>query len=471
MNQDSFLKKYFLSFVVFFGLTLLHFSPVQTTYGIYLSIFISLISCFNSVAFFVFAVGSQMAPDPKGISLTLAQLGVICWVVTLPVNGWPGLFQKGFKVPSVLILFLCWGVFMTIFNGTWIKFIPVLTGAVYFIIAIVYANDNRYTLNQFLIVICLSSFISIVGYWLLRFGLPVELIQYEGDAVRNVERIGSGKGDANMVGTMLPIGILGYLFATATYLAGKTSEKIRQIPKNGIFKTLISVVVIFIIGMPPLISTASRSALVTTGIGFAAMLVFLYISAQKEVVLVIKSRIRAVLVLIIIMLTVTITYITTNMDYNRYLIAMERINDKESRMSSSGGLVGGRSSIWLSHIKIIAEYPLSGSPKEATWLFSSYGRGKFGDFVAHNTYIEMGSLAGLPESIMFIMFCFFPFIKRYRIFFHPDYLAYSLVGILIFVSFMSFSAQSWKVFWIFMALVWLIYFRSEKQILLQDKSL
>jgi hypothetical protein len=175
--------------------------------------------------------------------------------------------------------------------------------------------------------------------------------------------------------------------------------------------------------------------------------------------------------LVIIMLTITITYITTNFDFNRYLIAMERINDKESRMSSSGSMVGGRSSIWLSHLKIIAEYPLSGSPKNATWLFSSYGRGKFGDFVAHNTYIEMGSLAGLPESIMFIMFCFYPFIKRYKIFLHPDFLAYTLVGILIFVSFMSFSAQSWKVFWIFMALVWLIYFRTEKLVQTQGRLL
>jgi O-antigen ligase len=143
---------------------------------------------------------------------------------------------------------------------------------------------------------------------------------------------------------------------------------------------------------------------------------------------------------------------------------MERINDKESGMSIHGSMVGGRSSIWLSHLKIIAEYPLSGSPKEATWLFSSYGRGKFGEFVAHNTYIEVGSLAGLPESILFILFCFAPFILKYKIFFHPDYLAYTLVGILIFVSFMSFSAQSWKVFWIFMALVWLIYFRTANQV-------
>lgn len=471
MIQESFFRKYYLSFFVFIGLTLLHFSPVQNTYGAYLSILISLVSCFNSAAFFVFAVGSQMAPDPKGISLTLAQLGVVCWVVTLPVNGWPALVQKGFKIPAVLVIFLCWGILMTVFNGTWIKFIPVLTGAFFFIIAIVYANDGRYTLNEFLIIICLSSFISIVGYWFLRLGLPVELIQYEGDSVRNVERIGSGKGDANMVGIMLPIGILGYLFSSATSLAGKNTGYMRQIPTGGMVRMFVIVVLIFVIGMPPLISTASRSALITSAIGFLSMLVFLFISANKENIPVFKSKIRMVFMLVIIMLTITITYITTNFDFNRYLIAMERINDKESRMSSSGSMVGGRSSIWLSHLKIIAEYPLSGSPKNATWLFSSYGRGKFGDFVAHNTYIEMGSLAGLPESIMFIMFCFYPFIKRYKIFLHPDFLAYTLVGILIFVSFMSFSAQSWKVFWIFMALVWLIYFRTEKLVQTQGRLL
>ena len=471
MNQASFLKKYFLAIVVFSGLTMLHFSPVQTTYGVYLSIFLALVSCFNSVAFFVFAVGSQMAPDPKGISLTLAQLGVICWIVTLPVNGWPALVQKGFKIPAVLILFLLWGILMTIFNGTWIKFIPVLTGAFFFIIAIVYANDDRYTLNNYLIVICLSSFISIVGYWFLRVGLPVELIQYEGDAVRNVERIGSGKGDANMVGIMLPIGVIGYLFSSATNLSGKNSLDLQKPPGRGLLGTLISVIVVFFIGMPPLISTASRSALITTAIGFAAMVVFLFISARQETFVVLKSRIRAVLTLILIMLITTITYITTNVNFNRYLVAMERISDKESSMSTNGSMVGGRSSIWLSHLKIIAEYPLSGSPKEATWLFSSYGRGKFGEFVAHNTYIEVGSLAGLPESILFILFCFYPFFKRYRIFFHPDYLAYTLVGIVIFVSFMSFSAQSWKVFWIFMALVWLIYFRSEQQVTMDGNEI
>lgn len=471
MIQESFFRKYYLSIFVFTGLTLLHFSPVQTTYGAYLSILISLVSCFNAAAFFVFAVGSQMAPDPKGISFTLAQLGVVCWVVTLPVNGWPALVQKGFKIPSVLIIFLGWGILMTVFNGTWIRYIPVVTGAVFFILAIVYANDNRYTLNELLIVLCLSSFISIVGYWFQRIGLPVELIQYESDAVRNVERIGSGKGDANMVGTMLPIAILGYMFSTATYLAGKHTGYIRQLPKSGLPRTLLSVIVVFLIGIPPLISTASRSALITSAIGFASMLVFLFISAQKETILVFKSRIRSVFFLVIVMLTISITYITTNFDFNRYLIAMERINEKESRMSTSGSMVGGRSSIWLSHLKIIAEYPISGSPKEATWVFSSYGRGKYGEFVAHNTYIEMGSLAGLPESIMFIMFCFYPFIKRSRIFLHPDFLAYTLVGILIFVSFMSFSAQSWKVFWIFMALVWLIYFRTEKFAQVQGRSL
>ncbi len=464
MYQSSFIKKYFLAVTVFTGLTLLHFSPVQTSYGVYLSIFISIISCFNSAAFFVFAVGSQMAPDPKGISLSLAQLGVICWFVTLPLNGWPGLAQKGFRIPSVLLLFLGWGVLMTVFNGTWIKYIPILTGAFFFIIAIVYANDNRYSLNELLIVICLSSFISIVGYWFLRLGLPVELIQYEGDAVRNVERIGSGKGDANMVGIMLPIGVIGFLFAKATSLASKNTGFKGQPQQVGIISALISVVIVFIIGLPPLISTASRSALITSVAGFVAMLVFLFISASKEVLFPLKMKIRAVSFLIVIMLSAAVIYIGTNVNFNRYLIAMERINDKESGMSIHGSMVGGRSSIWLSHLKIIAEYPLSGSPKEATWLFSSYGRGKFGEFVAHNTYIEVGSLAGLPESILFILFCFAPFILKYKTFFHPDYLAYTLVGILIFVSFMSFSAQSWKVFWIFMALVWLIYFRTENKV-------
>ncbi|HNY01144.1 MAG TPA: O-antigen ligase family protein [Bacteroidales bacterium] len=462
MFSVIFSRKYFLSFVVFVGLILLHFSPVQKSFGAVLSVLMALLASFNPAAFFVFAVGSQIAPDPKDISMTLAQLGVVCWLITLPVNRWPLLARDGFKLPTVLILFIFWGIAMTVLNGTWEYFIPLLTGIFYFIIAIVYANDRRYSQYELLMVVCLTSFISIIGYWLPKIGLPVELIEYESDAFRNVERIGSGKGDANMVGIMLPIAVIGFLFTLITYNfqdAGDTESEHK--PGVGVFTTLGLICFIFVAGIPPLLSTASRTALVTSVFGFLVMLFFLFMTAKKSQFSAFKRKTYVTLLFILITLVLSSVYIYTNNEFNRYIIAMERINSKENESLIGNNRFGGRSPVWQSHLKIIADYPLSGSPREATWVFASHGRGKFGSFVAHNTYIEMGSLAGLPSAFLFIIFCFYPFFKRFRIFFHGNYLAFPLVGILIFTSFLSFSAQSWKVFWVFMALVWMIYYQTD----------
>lgn len=92
----------------------------------------------------------------------------------------------------------------------------------------------------FLLAIIAGMSIGLVGYWGLKFGLPVNATVYEATDLR-LERVGGGRGDANSVGLNLPVAMWCFL---GLFLLDESKFRIIHM-KQYAFQLIIVLLVIF----------------------------------------------------------------------------------------------------------------------------------------------------------------------------------------------------------------------------------
>ena len=62
-------------------------TPILMSLGIPLAVLAAIVAVFDPYAAFLYVAASQIAPDAPNFPLTLAQLFIVAWIVTLPFNG------------------------------------------------------------------------------------------------------------------------------------------------------------------------------------------------------------------------------------------------------------------------------------------------------------------------------------------------------------------------------------------------
>ena len=73
--------------VVLLGLVALHYPPLLVTLGLPIVVIITAVAVFNPYAARLLIADSQLAPDPPRAPFKFAQLFVVFWLITLPING------------------------------------------------------------------------------------------------------------------------------------------------------------------------------------------------------------------------------------------------------------------------------------------------------------------------------------------------------------------------------------------------
>jgi O-antigen ligase len=305
-----------------------------------------------------------------------------------------------------------------------------------------YAEIHRGTTNGLVAGILAGAAIAAMGYWGSRLGVPVVLLVIE-DAVRGVTRLGVGRGDVNTTGVNLPI----VLWGTTALLLARAGRG------RGAWVSVALVAAAFITVVPAALATGSRTSVYQLLIGAllaAALngLTFARSSAGR----------RTAKLAVVAGIAGAVGLMTTDIGGHatEYLSGIFRASRTQAT-SDRFDAFAGRGGVWGTHLGIIAEYPLTGIPSGDAWDFGEFGTaevGRSGVFGrAHNTFIEFGSLAGVPALILCLYTVFAPLYRVRSAFMSPSEQPILIVYLLAIVGMLGLSIASWKTFWALVALV------------------
>jgi len=425
----------------------LNIQPINERIGLYLAVIAALISAFNGVAFFAFVAASQVVSDPLTVPVTLMQAGTVAWVITLPVNGWlRGSRAAGryWIATGPLVVFI--SAILAI-NGTLSLFAYDLVSAVLVGgIAAGYAvKDGQGRLRYLLGGAIAGMFLACMGFWGTKMGLPVTAVEIE-DATREFTRVGIGKGDVNTTGLNLPLALWGAI----ALAIGSGTERVHR--RHAVTFILVPLVA-FALLLPAILATGSRMAIYQV-FGGAAFVLCVAASARKS------SGLRRAVASVAVVACVSGAMALMSPigdELQGYLAAIAKANTVQAASYRSNVAIAGRANAWGTHLRIIVEYPLSGIPAGTTWDFGEYGTavvGRYGTVgLAHNTVLQVASLAGLPAMLLFIyVMCAPVWRTRSHIGDEMSYPILIVYGLAV-LGMLGLSIGGWKTFWILLALV------------------
>ncbi len=433
---------------VLFLFSLLNFEWMNEVVGVPLVAVGSLLAAMSPEAFCVGLAASQNVADPVGSPLTVAQALFAGWAVTLPWNGWLPLRRAALRFGLWWLPLSAWVCAVGLVNGTFdLLGNTLVLGLAFGVVTSGYVARRPGGERGLMLALLLGALLSALGYWGKRADLPVIAGIYEADQSRQVDRVGSGRGDANTVGATLPLA-----FAGLGLLALEHGMRAR----DGRVATgaLAVVIAVALLTVPPTLATASRTGLYALAAGFGSWAVVSSLPQGLRLRPPETSRGWYVAGLLALAggLTVAVLLIPELPDYVEGAL---RQNAFQSQQTGSPAVIAGRSDAWLTHLRLIARHPIAGIGRGETWDFGEYGVTTVGESgiygAAHNTILEFGSLAGVPGVLLFIATlaalshrCW---VRR------PDLRSALLVtGVITLAAMSGLSIPGWKVFWGFAAL-------------------
>ena len=394
---------------------------------------------------FFYTAAAQIAADPARLPLTLTQLSVLVWVATLPWNGCRALLQRMWPYWRLLLPFLVWFYAVYLINRSEFP-TPMFYAAVVGSISYIYAQKDKRRPYLLLLSLLWGLGYAAVGYWGRRLQLPV-LSRTYADVLATVlvVRVGSGRGDANMVGLSLAVFMTGCLALSAF----AWTEFPPRLPRA---LAILSGPASVCIGLPPLLATVSRGGVYAFVLSLLVLLGCLLVPRWNP-----RLKRRPVGACACAFAALLATSDTArSMVMNAYQSIRLR-NLANSQFYGSSSVVAGREQMWKIHWRLLLDHPLFG-----------VGRGEFVDFghfgsaivgvdgtwgAAHNVFLEVGSSVGLPGLVLFlIIFLRTPWnlYRTHRGRFSAPFL---LVNLSVLLLFMSLSVGNWKFYWALLALM------------------
>ena len=443
------IKEYKYPIICFIGIALMHLTVLNGSIGYPILAIVLVLSSIDMLAFIVTGVGAQLLTYPLGLPIQMAQLQVFVFVFFMLFN--PGKYSFSKDVFSMKLLFFgVFGFIITMFNDTVDLYIPILTGLLYLIVISVQLQKTKYSTTTILTTFVLSTFLAGIGFWTSVMGIDTVSEFYEGNELRDVIRMGSGNVDANSVGITIPIGVLGLNAILITH---------QSFIRNKI-KLFLVVVSVFLFGIPVILSTGSRTSLIVLVLGFLILLVGGYIINKQTKIDKSKKSISWKMYLFIGFLG--LVAVTETPQAQKVLQGLQNVNSFEEKQYSSG-VASGRSSLWIDFAKIVLDHPLFGCPSDLRFYISEVGWIYYGTYQAHNTYIEIASLLGLPLTVVFFTFFLKPLLSVKKKYLISEVFPIYVISFVFLVSFFAFSAHSWKTFYIFLGILAMIDKRNNKK--------
>lgn len=441
------IKEYKYPIICFIGIALLHLSALSGGIGYVILALVLVLSSINTLAFIVTGVGAQLLTYPLGLPIQFAQLQVFAFMFFMLFNWEKYAFNT--KVFSLKLLFFSlFGFIITIFNNTVDLYMPILTGLLYFVVMSVQLQKTTYATTTILTTFVVSTFLAGIGFWSSVLGINTVSEFYEANELRDIIRMGSGNVDANSVGITIPIGILGLNALLITHQNFLKNKK----------KLFLIVLSIFLFGIPVVLSTGSRTSLIVLVLGFLILLFGAFVINKQTRMDKTKKSISWKMYLFMGILGVVA--ILTTPAAQKILNALQNVNSFEQEQYSSG-VASGRSNLWIDFGKIVLEHPLFGCPSNLRFTTAEVGTIYYGDFQAHNTYIEVATLLGIPLTLVFFSFFFSPLLQVRKKYTLSESFPIYAISFAFFMSFLAISAHSWKTFYIFLSILAMIEKRSK----------
>ncbi len=423
-------------------LTLMHYTPMLEPLGVPLSFLATAAAVFNPFAAFLFVAGSQIAPDPPEFPLTLAQLFVAAWILTLPFNGCLGglpAISKGlrFTFPFIL-MWIAIGFLNETIDETMIY--ALVTAA----ILCTYVPLAAGNYERLLMMLVLGASLGILGYWGTAVGLSMEGLVYD-QFDRGGLRMGSGRADVNFASVNV-----GFALWTAIVLSLSAAWAGNRSRRGG---GIVTVLFVFAIMVIPLVAMGSRAALVY--IFFGGFAVGLYVLTFRAM----RTRALALVLLapfILLVLLPVLWPIFWDSAPGQMLLATLQFNEIQAGSQGSDALSVGRRDIWDRFFKIAMDYPIFGAPKGAVVDMGEYGFAVVGEVArdgagrggaAHNVLLDMAVSRGFLTAILFAFAFVAPvvlLIKRRGALYA---LPFAIAHVMVLLAFSNLSIGNWKTYW------------------------
>lgn len=432
---------------VFLCLAAMNITPVLNIIGTPLSLLAVVAAVFNPFAAFLYVAASQIAPDPPGLPLTLAQLFVAAWVATLPFNrclhGLPAI-RKGMRFMLPFIgLWLAFGIINETIQVDWIY--AFITCAI--ICTYLPQAKGQYRLLLWMLV--LGASLGMLGHWGMAFGLPMEGKVYE-HFQRGGIRMGSGRADVNFASVNIGFA----LWTCCAFLAPTLwlkSEPGRRWKRRMVLPVIL-------MGAVPLLSMGSRGGLgylilggITLGLYLMNLITANNIMMRRRFA---TSIVGASLILLILSPVIWPMFLQTQP--GRMLRSTLEYNTQQAQATGSDGFEAGRAEIWGKFLDIALAYPLSGAPRGAVVNMGEYGYAVVGGEMAvgggaggtgHNVLIDIAAGRGFPTAILFAIGFAMPVVLLVRRKGWLYALPFAIAHVMVFLSFMNLSIANWKTFW------------------------
>jgi len=432
-------RRIFCASAVFLALAAMNVTPVLQALGAPLAVTAALFAVFDPFAAFLYIAGSQITADAPSLPLTLAQLFVACWAVTLTINGsLPHLAAIGAGM-RYAIPFIIWWIVIGAINRTLDE--NMIYAWIVCAIACTYVPRAKGDYRGLLWMLALGTGLAVIGPWGGSLGLPVEGKVYS-DAARGGFRIGAGRGDVNVAAQNL-----GFFIWTAVTLllpaalAGRPGARLRG--------SLLILAIITVAGSA-ILSTGSRG-----GLGY--LLLGALATAGSTVLLRSLSGPmfrRAALLGAAAMLALPVLwpwFVETRP--GKMLLATLTFNERQARVAGGGEIAAGRAEIWSKFLAVALDHPLGGAPKGSVIDMGEYGfvalggSGDTGHGTAHNVWLETAAMRGFPAALLFTIMFFAPGLhlirRRGAGYAQPFVIAHTVV----FLIFFNIPVANWKTFW------------------------
>ena len=437
-----------LTVIVALIMLLLNYQPVNSSqWALPLAACAAIVSAFSAQSWIVMVVLSQIAPDPPDALLSLGQLAVVGWAVTLPING---MVQKlracGGLLTELLPLSLwCAALGLTVGNPMSLGF---LSGPAVALIAWAYISGSTRGPFTLLRAVVFSMGYPVLGYLAKLAGVSIVSKTYGSAGILSVERVGSGRGDVNTDALNLCIFMVGML-AIALYKLN--TRQGRAVPGS-----VFGYVACAAMALPPLFQTVSRGSIYGAAVLIpAALFYYLWFSRRARTILIVGAAFLG---------TFGVAVGMSEWQFPGTRFLHESVETVERRSAAATGadvgplgFLSDRSGLWNDHLTMMMQYPLSGPPRGSRWqaggLGGTVGNSSDGWFAAHNTFIEFGSVGGIPAFLMFLWMFFAPPVRLLRR--QGPVEAFVFLAVLsgVLVGFSTLSIASWKSYWILLALV------------------
>jgi O-antigen ligase len=416
--------EWFLCGIILVGCAALHLTTLYYPLGLPIEVGLSLISFATPISGLFYLSAAQVIPDASGSPLPSAQMALAGFLLWQSVKGKDmDLFQLGRPLWIAAAPFFVWEAGMALTRGDYrfglLLLFAILTGSATAVL--VRQSGNRFA--ACLVVFLAGQALAMCLFWILKLhlGIPTQAFDTRiyGDSTLAGMRIGTARGNGNMLGPPMAlacIGIIGWFFTR---------------PKQSVGAGLVALLCLAV-AVPPLIGSGSRGAIVAVA-GGVSFLLFIGVSAGK-------SLSRAPLALAGILMVLVFGWQRLGLEEQWQQMKERQIQQEEN---TGSGLLAGRTLEWSAAWGGILNSPIIGGgtvEKESYFGFENLWQ-------SHSTYLDAGLVGGFPGMIFFCWLVLKPMLELWRRRYEPVIgwlLAVYLVSI---ISVGSTSAMQVKDFW------------------------